>query len=144
MPISPNSLTITAASASEGLASHALSSVVFPLPRKPVSSVVGKRSAAIDDCPVTKTPRQTSPARGVRGLLALEVAWVVVARKIGRTIRCRVGAHALVDLDENLHTRSRHREALADRHLLLDDESVRIRADYSDPPWCARQGLRSA
>ena len=42
-PISPNSLTTTAQSASAGSRSRRLSSVVLPLPRKPVISDTGSR-----------------------------------------------------------------------------------------------------
>ena len=42
-PISPNSLMITAVSASSGRRSSLFSSVVLPLPKKPVSTVTGMR-----------------------------------------------------------------------------------------------------
>ena len=45
-PISPNSLMITAVSASSGRRSSLFSSVVLPLPRKPVSTVTGMRCSA--------------------------------------------------------------------------------------------------
>ena len=44
-PTAPNSLTITAVSPSSGCFSRWFSSVVLPLPRKPVSTVTGTRSA---------------------------------------------------------------------------------------------------
>ena len=43
MPISPNSLTITAVSAMSGCFSTWFSTVVLPLPRNPVSRVTGIR-----------------------------------------------------------------------------------------------------
>src|SRR6185437_3180019 len=45
-PISPNSLMMTAVSASSGRRSSLFSRVVLPLPRKPVSTVTGMRSSA--------------------------------------------------------------------------------------------------
>src|SRR3990170_2059119 len=45
-PISPNSLMITAVSASSGRRSSLFSSVVLPLPKKPVSTVTGMRCSA--------------------------------------------------------------------------------------------------
>ena len=44
MPTSPNSLMSTAASPSEGCFKSWLSSVVLPLPRKPVSTMIGVSS----------------------------------------------------------------------------------------------------
>src|SRR5580704_4102182 len=46
MPISPNSLTMTAVAAIAGCFSTWLSTVVLPLPRNPVSRVTGVREAA--------------------------------------------------------------------------------------------------
>src|SRR3974390_1396289 len=43
MPTAPNSLTMTAVSAKPGQANTRASSVVFPLPRKPVSTEIGSR-----------------------------------------------------------------------------------------------------
>src|SRR5579862_315085 len=45
-PISPNSLMMTAVSASSGRRSSLFKRVVLPLPRKPVSTVTGMRSSA--------------------------------------------------------------------------------------------------
>ena len=45
MPISPNSLTMTAILPASGALSSRLTSVVLPAPRKPVSRVIGMRSS---------------------------------------------------------------------------------------------------
>ena len=45
IPISPNSLTMTAILPASGAPSRRLTSVVLPAPRKPVRSVIGMRSS---------------------------------------------------------------------------------------------------
>src|SRR5690242_9469021 len=59
-PISPNSLMITAVSASSGRRRSLFRSVVLPLPRKPVSTVTGMRSSAAVCVLVISTPFWTA------------------------------------------------------------------------------------
>src|SRR5262245_526702 len=93
-PISPNSLTITAVAAMSGCFNTWLSTVVLPLPRKPVSRVAGINDAGsvelIPDRPLLH------PGWAGGSSLAAEVPLRIVSCAILENLVRAIGAHQIV------------------------------------------------